>query len=493
MVIVMKLKINGEINISYVQNLCLLFFPGAKFSISEEESEDVPFADVELLRAEGGYRASVCLGEGDKKEESTVFIRDNKLYTDKSIAQMAVGSAFFEAGSRLIRYNPPWGILVGIRPGKIAEKLYEKLKTKTAVKNALMNDYLLSPKKAQLITNVALTEQKILQRYSEDTCSLYISIPFCPTRCAYCSFISYATPRLLSMIPEYLERLKADIDQTLKIIKERGQRIVTIYIGGGTPTTLDEYQLASLLEFIGKRVDLTTIDEYTLEGGRPDTVTPEKLGIAVKNGVGRVSINPQTLNDEILVGIGRKHTADDFFRAYYQARQSGIKAINTDIIAGLPGDNFASFSKTVDQIAELHPENITVHTFFVKKASDILHSGVNVYSRNIREAVKCVDYSQLIAAGNKYHPYYLYRQKNTVGNLENVGFSLDGYDGIYNCLIMAEEHNIYACGAGAVTKLVSKNGKIKRFCMPKYPYEYLDMKEDSAERLEFFENIRNFS
>ena len=488
----MKLTVNGDINLSYVQNLCLMFFPGSKFSENEEQSDDLPWAKVTLKRLKNGYKAKVALGRLEKSEESTVFVEDNPLYNDKNIAQMAVGSAFYEAGTRLIKYNPPWGILVGIRPGKIATKLYDELGSKMAVRRALTNDYLLSPKKAQLITNVSLTEQKILQKYGKDCCGLYVSIPFCPTRCAYCSFISYATPRLLSLIPEYLVRLKADIKKTVGIIEEKGKKIVTVYIGGGTPTTLTAPQLEDLLSCIGECVDVSSLDEYTLEGGRPDTVDTEKLEIAVRHGVTRVSINPQTLNDDILVGIGRKHTSDDFYRAFYEARRSGIKAINTDVIAGLPGDNFASFSKTVDQIVELKPENLTVHTFFVKKASDILHSGVNVYSRNSREAVKCVDYSQLMAAGAKYHPYYLYRQKNTVGNLENVGFSLDGYDGIYNCLIMAEEHDIYACGAGGVSKLVSASGVIKRFCMPKYPYEYLDMAEDGEERAKVFESILQF-
>lgn len=488
----MKLTVNGDINISYVQNLCLTFFPGAKFAQDEQESDETPHACVDLERTEGGYSARVALCVEERRVESRAFVADNPLYGDHSIAQMAVGRAFYDAGSRLIKYDPPWGILVGIRPAKIASRLYDRLGTKLAVRKALTSDYLLSPKKAQLITNVALTERKILQAYPKDTCSLYISIPFCPTRCAYCSFISYATPRLLSLIPQYLERLKRDIARTVDIIRQRGQHIVTIYIGGGTPTTLDPEQLRDLLSFISETVDMSRVTEYTLEAGRPDTVTPEKLASACEYGVTRVSINPQTLNDEILAGIGRKHTSDDFFRAYYQARQSGVKAINTDIIAGLPGDNFVSFSKTVDQISELMPENITVHTFFVKKASDILHSGVNVYARNYAEAVKCVDYAQLVATGKKYHPYYLYRQKNTVGNLENVGFSLEGYDGIYNCLIMAEEQNIYACGAGAVTKLVSESGVIKRFCAPKYPYEYLDMEKNGNEAEILFEKILTF-
>ena len=488
----MILNINGDINISYVQNLCLLFFPGEKFPPDEVETDETPKAYVTLERKDDGYFAHVRLVANDKCEEASRFFKNDPMYTDRAAAQHAVGTAFFEAGCKLIKYTPPWGILVGIRPGKIASKLYGELGSKLAVRRVLVNDYLLSPKKAQLITNVALTEERILQHYPKNTCSLYISIPFCPTRCAYCSFISYATPRLLSLIPKYLIRLKQDIARMAEIIAKRGQTIVTVYIGGGTPTMLNKAQLRDLLSFIESVIDVSGLDEYTLEGGRPDTIDPDKLDIASRYGVGRISINPQTLNDDVLAGIGRKHTSDDFFRAFYQARNSGIKAINTDVIAGLPGDHFASFSKTIDQIAELRPENITVHTFFVKKASDIVHSGVNIFQRNVREAVKCVDYAQLVTAAKKYHPYYLYRQKNTVGNLENVGFSLDGYDGIYNCLIMAEQQNIYACGAGAVTKLVSDDGNIKRFYMPKYPYEYLDMEKEPEEMEKTFSDILNF-
>ena len=488
----MRITIEGDINVSYVQNLCLIFFPGQKFSEHEKESEETPKAFVKVESEEGGVRATVTLEVGDRKHTATSFAPVNPLHSDHRLAQIAVGAAVYEAGKKVTEFTPPWGILVGIRPGKVAAKLYDELGTKTAVKKVLTGDYLLTNKKAQLITTVALNEQKLVRRYKSDTCSLYVSIPFCPTRCAYCSFVSYATPRLLSMIPDYLERLKADIAETVKIIKEKGKRIVTVYIGGGTPTTLNEAQLEDLLSFIGTQIDPAGLAEYTVEGGRPDTITPKKLSVAVNCGVSRISINPQTLNEDILKSIGRKHSADDFFRAYYQARESGFKTINTDVIAGLPGDNFPSFAKTMDQIVQLRPENITVHTFFVKKASDILHSGVNVYSRNSREAVQSVDYSQIVTTQNKYHPYYLYRQKNTVGNLENVGFSLDGHDGIYNCLIMAEEHDIYACGAGAVTKLVSKDGNLRRFYMPKYPYEYLDMTLESEERRAVFDEIRTF-
>ncbi len=488
----MILNIDGEINNSYVQNLCLIFFPGAKFSPSEEPDDDTAKVDLSVAQTDSGCYAKVKMSIGEKSATSEYFSEYNELFTIEKTVKLAAGTAIYNCGCRLFNYTPPWGILTGIRPAKIAGQLYRELGTKTAAKKVLTTDYLLSPKKAMLATNIGVFENKLLSKFAPDTCSLYISIPFCPTRCAYCSFVSYSTKRLLSMIPDYLERLLVDIRQTVEIIRQKGQKIVTIYIGGGTPTTLDENQLERLLSFICETVDMNSVIEFTLEGGRPDTITKEKLAIANKYNVTRISINPQTMNDEILRGIGRKHTAKDFLVAYDMARESGIRYINTDIIAGLPGDNFASFSNTVDTIVSLRPENVTVHTFFAKKASDIIHSGINVYSRNNAEAVKCVDYSQVVLSGADYKPYYIYRQKNTVGNLENVGFSLDGCHGFYNSLIMSDRHSIYAVGAGGSTKLVNEKGEIKRFYVPKYPYEYLECTPEGEKMQTFYKGLIEF-
>lgn len=488
----MILNIDGEINQSYVQNLCLIFFPGEKFSPNEVLTEDTAKLDLKVAPLDNGCYSKVTMSIGEKNATAEHFSEYSPLFTAEKTAKLAVGTALYTCGCKLFNYTPPWGILTGIRPAKVAGQLYSELGTKTAAKKVLCTDYLLSPKKAMLATNIGVFENKLLSKFSTDTCSLYISIPFCPTRCAYCSFVSYSTKRLLSMIPEYLERLFVDLKKTVEIIKQKGQKIVTVYVGGGTPTTLDEYQLESLLSCINQTVDMENVIEFTLEGGRPDTINKEKLDIAAKYNVTRISINPQTMNDDILRGIGRKHTAKEFLNAYDLARQSGIKYINTDIIAGLPGDTFASFSKTVDTIVALRPENITVHTFFAKKASDIIHSGINVYSRNNAEAVKCVDYSQVVLAGADYRPYYIYRQKNTVGNLENVGFSLEGCHGYYNSFIMSDRHNIYAVGAGSSTKLINEKGDIKRFYVPKYPYEYLELGPDSEKMQEFYNGILNF-
>jgi oxygen-independent coproporphyrinogen-3 oxidase len=270
-----------------------------------------------------------------------------------------------------------------------------------------------------------------------------------------------------------------ELDETFTTIEKLGLNLTTIYIGGGTPTTLSADQLRRLMTKISQRIDTSSLLEFTLEAGRPDTITREKLEVAKEFGVSRVSVNPQTLNDDILREIGRRHTVEEFFRAFEMAKEIGFRDINVDLIAGLPGDDFKNFSETVDRIIELRPTNITVHTFCVKKASDALRNNSSVYSLSGGDAAKSVSYSQLKTKFAGYKPYYMYRQKNTVGNLENVGFALEGHEGLYNVYMMEEFQTIFAVGAGAVTKLVKFDGefgldaKILRLFRPKYPYEYL--------------------
>ena len=296
-----------------------------------------------------------------------------------------------------------------------------------------------------------------------------------------------------TLIPEYLERLLADLDLTLRLIKSKGLRLSSVYIGGGTPTTLDPTQLALIFDKLAEHVDISALDEFTCEAGRPDTITAEKMKLCHEAGVNRVSINPQTLNNEVLQRIGRRHTVEDFFAAYDIAREAGIQYINTDLIAGLPGDTYRSFYKSVDTILKMRPDNITVHTFCIKKAADLaVGSGLDNYTVKGGEAQKCVDYSQVKAKLAGYLPYYIYRQKNTVGNLENVGFSLPGAEGIYNVLIMEELQPIFAVGAGSVTKMVSREaGKIERYFMPKYPFEYLKMTEEDL-KAQYTDKIDRF-
>ena len=481
----MILRVEGDINKYYVQTLCMVFFPGATFGENELPGVDVPEVAVNVYKEEdGSVTAFVSMKLNDRTCEATetVSCDENLLIMEHSA--IAVGRAVFAAGKELLGHIPPWGILTGVRPAKIASSLLSDGRGILKTKRILRDEYFLNHQKAALAVSVATTEAKLLKKIEKNTCSLYISIPFCPSRCSYCSFVSYTTPRLLSMIDEYLEAMLYELDETFETINALGLKVNTVYIGGGTPTTLNPEQLRVLLSKINEKVDVSSLLEFTLEAGRPDTITKEKLDVAKELGVTRISVNPQTLNDDILKEIGRNHTRDDFYNAYRIAVESGIKDINVDLIAGLPGDDFKSFSETLDGIISLAPTNITVHTFCVKKASDVLRNNSGIYSLTGGDAAKSVSYSQLNTKFAGYKPYYMYRQKNTVGNLENVGFSIEGHEGIYNILMMEEVQTIFAVGAGAVSKLVDYRGpksnqtRIKRIFNPKYPYEYLRMAEE---------------
>ncbi len=487
----MILRIDGNINSYYVQTLCMVFFPGATFGENEEPGLDIPEVYVNVFKeTENSDTAFVSIKLNDRICEATATVFDDEELTIAEHSAIAVGRAIFAAGKELLGHIPPWGILTGVRPAKIASSLMHDGKGILKAKKILRDEYFLNYQKAALAVAVASNEGKILKKMEQNTCSIYISIPFCPSRCAYCSFVSYTTKRLLSLIDEYLDALLDELDNIKETIDALGLKVTTVYIGGGTPTTLDEKQLDKLLVKINEIVDVSSLAEFTLEAGRPDTITKEKLDIARTRGVTRISVNPQTLSDDILREIGRKHTKADFYRAYEIAKESGIRDINVDLIAGLPGDDFKNFSDTLDKIIELAPTNITVHTFCVKKAADVLKNNSGVYSVSGGDAAKSVSYSQLNTKFAGYKPYYMYRQKNTVGNLENVGFSIEGHEGLYNIYMMEEVQTIFAAGAGAVSKLVDNGGirdgksRIKRIFNPKYPYEYLKRNSNNCGKSE---------
>ena len=475
----MKLKLDGNINVYYVQTLCMIFFPGEKFGAGEQDNPDAPELKLSLVEKDEGLEASVTVTADGKTESAVRHLAFSDQYNREKTAKMVCGAAIVAACGALMGYRPSWGMLTGVRPSKVATELLQSGLSKTRVKKILTGEYLAIPKKAALATDVAINEQKLIGTPDKKDCSVYIAIPFCPTRCSYCSFVSYTSKGLLSLIPDYLVRLLEDLKLTFAKINEMGLFVRTVYIGGGTPTILSADQLRVLLSTVAELTDVTALEEYTLESGRPDTITAEKLAVAKEYGVSRICVNPQSLCDEVLHEIGRSHTAADFLRAFDVARNSEIPCINTDLIVGLPGDNFKSFSYTFDKILSLRPENITVHTFCVKKAADILKQGSHIYSLRGGDAGKCVDYTQLRSQQEGYKPYYMYRQKNTVGNFENVGFALEGMEGRYNIYMMEEVHSIFAVGAGAVSKMVDYQpiggGKpiIERLFYPKYPYEYL--------------------
>lgn len=483
----MRLVLNGKVNRTYVQSLCMMFFHGEKFPESEENPKGTLYLKSEELSE--GISCKCRLEYDGKKAEASSFVAFNEIDTIERVSKSAVGKAVYEAGKAITGKDIPWGILTGIRPSKVAYELIKKHGEKNATE-ILRDKYLLSESKARVAVSVAKNEGEIIEKYGQDTCSMYISIPFCPTRCTYCSFISYATKKLFDLMPEYLKMLEREISEKLSVIKELGLRLVSIYIGGGTPTTLDAMQLDRLISLIELHTDVSLLDEFTIECGRPDTITKEKLEVLKKHNIERISVNPQSLNDDVLSKIGRKHTVNDFYRAFTLAKEYGFKVINTDLIAGLDGDNIESFKNTIKSIVSLNPCNVTVHSFSVKKSAQILANDADIYSKGEELAKESVEfaYSELIKNG--YEPYYMYRQKNTVGDLENIGYSKKGCFGIYNVLMMSDSHTVFGVGAGATTKLVRQGDKtqIKRIFSPKYPYEYLqDYKSYKQEIIDFYE------
>lgn len=480
----MKLHIRGDINEYYVQTVCMIFFPGEKFSGEEEEGAPVLYLDV--ADAADEITASARLLYQGRETVATKQIALTGEFTKDRARKIVIGNAILTAAGEMLHYRPSWGMLTGVRPSKVATELLLAGMSKTRVRKALNAHYMVIPKKAALATDVALREQQIIGHPDKRDCSVYISIPFCPTRCSYCSFVSYTSKRLLSLIPDYLTLLCKEIRNKFAAIRALGLNVLTVYIGGGTPTILDAAQLRTLLATISECTDVSLLREFTLESGRPDTIDAEKMAVAKAFGVTRVCVNPQTLCDDVLRGVGRCHSVEDFYRAYDIARAGGIHCINTDLIVGLPGDDFGTFSKTYDEILRLDPENITVHTFCVKKSAEILREGKRIYNLRGGDAGKCVDYSQIRAAEAGYFPYYMYRQKNMVGNFENVGFAKPDTECLYNIYMMEEVHSIFAAGAGAVTKLVDyapagsgNKSFIRRLFNDKYPYEYL--KSDGGE------------
>ena len=489
----MRLTLNGKINTHYVQSLCMMFFRGEKFPLNEEN----PRGEVTVITEENnnGIKCFARVVYDGLKSESSYFAPYELDGASERTAKIATGHAVFTACSQLTGYLPPWGLLTGIRPSVVAKELIDKYGQEKAYEH-LKNTYLLSNDKANLALVVANNEAKILDKYDYNTCSIYISIPFCPTRCSYCSFISYATKKLFQLIPEYVERLVAEIKKTFELIDKLGLKVKTVYVGGGTPTTLTVEQLEKVLKAISGCLLGENIDEFTVECGRPDTIDADKLRILKKYGVDRVSVNPQSLNDDVLVNIGRSHTVDDFFKAYNLVKEQSFSAVNTDLIAGLEGDTLESFMATVDKIIKLEPENVTVHSFSVKKSAQILCDNQDIHNKDGEIATKSVEYAYDALVSSGYTPYYMYRQKNTISDLENVGYSKKGGFGIYNVLMMGDGHTVFGIGAGSTTKLVKLvDGKrtILRIFSPKYPYEYLqDNQKIETTAIDFFKKGSNY-
>ncbi len=377
----------------------------------------------------------------------------------------------------------PWGILNGIRPAKIAAKLLMEGKTDQEVADYFMNTCGTSRGKATLALQVAKCEQPVREAMYPDGVSIYIGIPFCPTRCLYCSFVTCGTRQAAKLIPEYVEALKREIAYTGELVRQNRCRVETVYIGGGTPTTLSVPQLDEILSRVYDSFDLADCREFTVEAGRPDTVTREKLEVLKRHKVSRISINPQSMNPETLRLIGRAHTPEQIREAVALARDCGFNCINMDVIAGLPGENLDMFRYTLEEVEKLSPENTTVHTMSIKRSSR-LHEYLEEYQLTSGEEVeKMVDLARALMARQAKHPYYLYRQKNQLGNLENVGYAKAGFDSLYNIYIMEEIQTILSLGCGGVTKTVDRNtDRIERIFNVKEPQDYIARLDEMLER-----------
>ena len=455
-----------------VEQIMLMMFPDERPEYGEPDSGIS--AVVKLSLGEKYATASTRLfyhgGEFDGYSRVSREKLYDKLSTDR-LLQKIIKLSFYKAASSATGYRPVWGALTGIRPGKIITQLLEQGISENQAEHIMIKEYHVSPDRAALCLDTARAALSAKNSLSTRDVALYIGIPFCPTRCAYCSFVSHSVEKSIKLIDPFLTALFSEIDGLSSIARDTGLTITSVYIGGGTPTTLSEMQLSALMEKLSASFDFSQVREYTVEAGRPDTITPEKLTALKIGGATRVSINPQSMSDSVLSAIGRRHTAEEVYTAVAAAQQTGFECINMDVIAGLPADSVSGFKDTLDKVISLSPGNITVHTLSLKKGSRIRLEKTTIPDAN--EVSAMLDYAAQALLREGYAPYYLYRQKFISGGFENIGWSRPGLKSLYNICMMEELCTTLALGGGGVTKLVAAgSGRIERIFNPKYPYEY---------------------
>lgn len=456
-----------------LENLTRLFFPNEKITVIRDFSEPQP----PYIYTEVSDKITITVNIGSFNKSETAV---KKLTDDDN--ELVSAQLLYKLLCDFTGLTQPWGILTGVRPVKLLRRLAEGSSEEQAVKK-FEKDFFVSNEKIALSRETEHNERKILELSKPESFSLYVGIPFCPSRCSYCSFVMASIERAEKLIEPYTKLLCEEIKQTAEIANKLGLRLETVYFGGGTPTTLSAEQLDTVLGTVNNSFDMSTCREFTVEAGRPDTIDIAKLFALKENKVDRISINPQTVNDEVLKTIGRKHTAQQFFDAFELARKCVFDNINTDLIAGLPTDTPESFKNSLDSIVRLNAECITVHTLCMKRASRLTTEGVTLDLQQARDAREMLAYTQNILGQNEYIPYYMYRQSRMVGNLENVGWSKKGFESLYNVYVMDETHTILACGSGGVTKLKRNNPDyLERIFNFKYPYEYIDRFDELIQR-----------
>ena len=463
--------LEGHDMMNAVQTTVQIFMPNEKYKPVENVQED------------GITVKSSVMGNGTTAQlyENGSLICEKTETADGVTMQHAVRSAVYHMLKEKTGQHFPWGMLTGIRPAKTINTYMDTGLTKAESIKKMIETYEMSPEKAELAATVATAERSILEKADKNGISLYIGIPFCPTRCLYFSFTSYPIDIYKTKVDGYVEALIKE----LKFLGEKaqGKRLDSIYIGGGTPTSLSAEHLDKIMAAVLETFDLSNILEYTVEAGRPDTITAEKLKVIKKNGASRISVNPQTMNDETLKLIGRRHTVDDIKRVFYEARSVGHDNINMDLILGLPGEGEDEVKNTMEEIKKLSPESLTVHTLAVKRASRLKET---LGEYDLAKAMLMENILGLSAKGAAemgLAPYYMYRQKNMLGSFENVGYAKKGFESIYNVVIMEETQSIYAAGAGASTKLYDpETDRIERIFNVKNVDEYIGRIDEMIDR-----------
>ena len=484
----MKLFFTGHGEKYAVEQTLLTLFPQERPVYPNE----APGGDNEL---ELSFRRGLCWSTA-----SAVLRRDGKTFSRQCrvktaelreddpvlatrLTRRTLQRAFFLAAVDCLGKEPPWGMLSGVRPVKLPTRSLEAGATERQAEAELRDRYRVSKERRRLAMDCAKVSLNVKRSLLPEEVSLYVGIPFCPTRCAYCSFIS-SSGSANKLIPAYLDALFREIDAAGEALREAGRTVRSVYLGGGTPTTLNADQLRALLERLNTAFQLKPGTELTVEAGRPDTITGDRLAAIKAGGGNRISVNPQTMSDEVLSVIGRSHKAEDIRRAYALVREADIGAVNMDLIAGLPGDSAAGFRDTLEQVTDLGPENITVHTLALKKGARLRQE--NVVLPDGETVAAMLDYAWDRLRKGGWVPYYLYRQKFMSGSFENVGWCRPGTESVYNICMMEELHTVLSLGAGGVTKTVAA-GCVRRLANPKYPQEYLrDIEEIIAEKRRFF-------
>ena len=473
----MKLVLNGHDERYVVEQSLMALFPGELPVYEPICPGDDDWAVVTLAEETEGCRITVELALGGKSASRTLTAPlSGTDFEKEGQRRHAMARCFFLAARDVTGATPPWGMLTGVRPDKPVTWALAEGKSPEEARKMLEKEYFVTPERSALALETGETALRAIRRLSPRDIDIYVGIPFCPTRCVYCSFVSQSVEKSFALVPPYVEALAAELRAGGEMVRRAGLRVRSFYMGGGTPTTLTAEQMDTVLTAFESSFDLTDCTERTVEAGRPDTITPEKLAVLRSHGVDRVSVNPQTLEDRVLAAIGRRHTAEDIRRAMELVGRYGFAHVNMDLIAGLPEDTAEGFRRSLDGCLTMGADNITVHTLALKKGSRILTEGLRVPGPET--VTEMLDYAAPVLRGAGYHPYYLYRQKYMSGSFENTGWCRPGAECWYNVDIMSELCSILSFGAGGSTKMVEfGTNHIQRVFNVKYPKEYIERPE----------------